>query len=484
MKFDLVAIDVSTVPMRTRMPFRYGIAKLEALPHIFLKARVTDRESGRSSDGVAAEGLLPKWFEKHPDTTPEQDLANMHRVIVRAGQTALRMQGFDDAFTFWKKLYDAQAEWAAGQNLEALLWHFGVSMIERAVIDALCRNWGVPFHQALAENRFGLDINSIHPHIGQDAIAAVLNRKPLGTVHLRHTVGMSDAILAEDVEDRMDDGLPESLEEDIKTYGLSYFKIKVRGDVEADVERLRRIAGLFRSLGLADYRFTLDGNEQFHDVGTFGAFWDSIRGDEELSAFFDRLIFIEQPFSRKIALSDELARDLRAWEEAPPMIIDESDGDLEALPRALEGGWAGTSHKNCKGVFKGIINAAYIEDANRKAGTERYVMSGEDLVNIGPVALLQDLAAMAKLGISHVERNGHHYFRGLSMFSDGLQERMLEHHGDLYHRHADGYAALDVREGRIQLDSLNRAPFGVAFIPEESPYFPIQQWECPPIPQP
>ncbi len=61
-------------------------------------------------------------------------------------------------------------------------------------------------------------------------------------------------------------------------------------------------------------------------------------------------------------------------------------------------------------------------------------MSGEDLVNIGPVALLQDLTLMGVLGIGHVERNGHHYFKGLSMFSDALQEDILSHHGDLYHR--------------------------------------------------
>lgn len=32
-----------------------------------------------------------------------------------------------------------------------------------------------------------------------------------------------------------------------------------------------------------------------------------------------------------------------------------------------------------------------------------------DLVNMGRVALLQDLAVVAKLGIPHVERNGPHY---------------------------------------------------------------------------
>ena len=47
-------------------------------------------------------------------------------------------------------------------------------------------------------------------------------------------------------------------------------------------------------------------------------------------------------------------------------------------------------------------------------------MSGEDLANVGPVALLNDLTVMSSLGVNHVERNGHHYFSGLSMYDKDL----------------------------------------------------------------
>jgi hypothetical protein len=483
MSFTVRSIGISTVPMRTRMPFRYGIAKLEALPHVFVKVALEGPGGRKVVEGVCAEGLLPKWFEKDPETTGQQDLENMHKVIVHAGKLALEAGPQEGAFGFWKALYDAQGAWAAGEGLAPLIWHFGVTMIERATIDALCRGWGVPFCRALSEDRFGIDVTSIHPHISRATAQEVFGRRPLGSIHVRHTVGLSDAILPAEVEEPLGDGLPESLADDIDAYGLTYFKIKVRGDVEVDVARLRRIAELFRSRGLEEFRFTLDGNEQFYDVETFRAFWDRIRGDEALSAFFSRLIFIEQPFTRKIALSEELGRDLKSWRDAPPMIIDESDGALEDLPTALSHGYAGTSHKNCKGVFKGLVNATYIHDANKRAGSERYFMSGEDLVNIGPVALLQDLVLMGVLNISHVERNGHHYFRGLSMFSDRLQEQVLKHHGDLYHRHTDGYAALHIAGGRIDIGSLIRAPFGVGFIPLESEYVPIDEWQCPTIPE-
>ncbi len=61
------------------------------------------------------------------------------------------------------------------------------------------------------------------------------------------------------------------------------------------------------------------------------------------------------------------------------------------------------------------------------------VLTGEDLCILGPVALLQDLAMMALLGIGHVERNGHHYYRGLSMLPRVLAGRAtLAAHGDIY----------------------------------------------------
>ncbi len=121
---------------------------------------------------------------------------------------------------------------------------------------------------------------------------------------------------------------------------------------------------------------------------------------------------------------------------------------------------AGASHKNCKGIVKGLANAALLH-ARLRSGAD-VVLTGEDLANLGPVALLQDLAMMALLGVTHVERNGHHYYRGLSMFPKDWQEAALDGHGDLYRRHEQGFAALHIVAGRVDLGTVNAAPFGVA----------------------
>jgi len=173
---------------------------------------------------------------------------------------------------------------------------------------------------------------------------------------------------------------------------------------------------------------------------------------------FERLLFIEQPMHRSVALSNSIAAALLAWKNRPPIILDESDSEIGSLPLALDCGYAGTSHKNCKGIFRGIANACLL--AQRRKTGEAAIMSAEDLANIGPIALLQDLAVQACLGNASVERNGHHYFRGLSFWPEDVQHAIRDNHPDLYSENG-GLTALRVEHGKIQLGSVNAAPFGV-----------------------
>ena len=86
----------------------------------------------------------------------------------------------------------------------------------------------------------------------------------------------------------------------------------------------------------ADYAFSLDGNEQFRDAGAFRT--TGTRADArtpELRRFFAHLLFVEQPFHRDVALRGPAVGGLKDWADRPPMIIDESDGDLHSLPQAL-----------------------------------------------------------------------------------------------------------------------------------------------------
>jgi L-alanine-DL-glutamate epimerase-like enolase superfamily enzyme len=452
--------DLHLLDLRTRMPFKYGIATMTSTPHAFVRLEV--EVDGRRSAGIAADHLPPKWFTKDPDQVIAAEIAEMLRVIEHALQVAAGIRG-DSPFDAWRQLWEAQADWGRGEALPPLLTHFGTSLVERALLEAFCRAKGRPFAQLLRRNEVGVRLGDLHPSLRGLAPADLLPGRPLTEVLARHTVGLADPLVDSDIvpADRLDDGLPQSLAACIQAYGLRHFKIKVNGQTDRDLDRLRRVAAVIESHAAADYAFSLDGNEQFHALAPFQSFWEEINRSPDLRRFFAHLLFVEQPFHRDVALQPAVMAGMADWPTRPPLIIDESDAELDSLARALGLGYAGTSHKNCKGVFKGIANACLLAHLRRQQPDRPLLLSGEDLANIGPVALLQDLVVDACLGIASVERNGHHYFAGLSMFPPDVQRQVLEAHGDLYHAGRDGWPTLTVTDGALQLGSVLEAPFGV-----------------------
>ncbi|MBK8093642.1 MAG: mandelate racemase/muconate lactonizing enzyme family protein [Verrucomicrobiaceae bacterium] len=456
--------------MRTRFPFKYGIASMTALPHVFVNAEMV--VDGREVTGVSSEGLPPKWFTKDPLTPFELDLAEMVAVLQNASRIGrLAAERETDFFAWWRDLYAEQRSWAAVRQCAGLLANLGVSMVERAVLDGLCKAAQRPLHALMRAGELRIDLGAVRGELSGMQVTDVIERVPLAVVQARHTIGLGDPLRACEVPEaeKMADGLPHGLDESIRTYGLRFFKIKVCGRPEVDLPRLRQIAAILTEECREGFSATLDGNEQFEDLAAFREFYAVLSAEAALRPLFANLLFIEQPLHRSVALRDDVAA-LREWRDGPGVIIDESDGSLDDLPRALELGYRGTSHKNCKGVVKGLANAALLK---RHAGC---VLSGEDLANQGPVALLQDLAVMALLGVRHVERNGHHYFRGLSMFAPEVQAAVLESHAGLYGRHAEGFPVLRIEKGALDLRSVNAAPFGCGFPLSMEGFEPLDGW--------
>jgi hypothetical protein len=454
----LRSAELFRLPLRARMPFRYGIATMTEVP--LLIARLGFDIDGRRETGLAADLLPPKWFTKDPARGLADEIDEMLRVV-RAAIGHARNITASGAFGFWRELYGAQLAWAEAERLPALLANFGTSFVERALIHAVCRGRGASLPAALRENLFGIELGELHPALGGLSPREFLPWPPPARVFARHTVGLSDPITGGDLapDDRVSDGLPQTLEECIRFYGLRHFKIKINGEPERDRDRLGRMAAVLAKECGSAFAFSLDGNESFHDVPSFADYYRRLAAEPALRDWWGHLLYVEQPWHRSVALSPAIGELARAWPERPPIIIDESDATLASLPTALALGYAGTSHKNCKGVFKSVANAGLL--AQRRAAGLPAVLSGEDLANVGPISLAQDLAAQAALGVTSVERNGHHYFAGLQQFPAALQRHALAQHPDLYRATGAGWPRLDVRDGQLSLGSINAAPFGV-----------------------
>lgn len=458
MSCRLLETELGVINIRTRIPFRYGIAVVTAVPHLIVRAEA--EINGKRVHGYSADNLAPKWFTKNPDESYEHEVSDMFRVIEHASSVAVAVGSAADVFTLWEQTYLAQAEWGKALGLPLLLLQFGVSLVERAMIDAYCRAEGRSFADALDGGEFGIRLGAIHPELEGASPLGFLPKKPLSEIAVRHTVGMADPLTPSEITDSIDDGLPLDLESVIRHYGVRYFKLKVGGNVKKDTERLTRILEIIQKNRGLDFAFTIDGNEQYADIESVRALWEGLCSTLGKSVM-DRLLFIEQPLHRDEALNEGINAPLEQWRGRPPFVIDESDAGFSAVRTALSMGYSGTSHKNCKGIFKGVANACLLSHRQRTTG-QATLLSGEDLTNAGPVGLLQDLCVMARLGLSHVERNGYHYIKGLSFLPQEGQDITLKNHPDIFTVAEDGSKILRIENGVIKVGSLQSPSLGMA----------------------
>jgi Enolase C-terminal domain-like len=432
-RFRVVSIDLLERGVRLRMPFRFGVVTLTEAPQAFVRARIR-MAGGQEAEGAAAELLAPKWFDKNPALSNEDNFEQLRDSLRGARQRYL--EGGE------------RSAWEHSLPVQGLVENYGPALIDRAVLDALCRCLGVSFYDAIRRNLIGagvfegLDLGKFFEELAYSK-----------TIAARHTVGLVDPITASEQKGRVNDGLPETLEEVVARYGHRWFKLKVGGDARADVARLSAIASVLDRIA-EPYRASLDGNEQYDDFEGVAALWASMKSEARLKRLVGSIIFFEQPVKRQKALREKVSGIDK------PVIIDESDDSMDAFPRAKALGYKGISSKTCKGIYKSLVNGARCA-----AWGDGYFMSGEDLTIQAGVALQQDLALVSLLGITHVERNGHHYVNGMADLPGAEQAAFLAAHPDLYES-SHGATRVRIAGGNLSIGSLDCAGYASAAMPD------------------
>jgi hypothetical protein len=470
-RLRLVEATFHERPVKLRLPFRFGVVTLTEAPQVFVRARIRLAD-GREREGISAELLVPKWFDKSPALSNEDNFDQLRRSLEIARDHCTEPPA-ETAFGLSARVDAAHRAACAEAGLNGLIASFGIALIERAIIDALGRYENASVFTLVRDNRLGITA-AMTPDLADFDLSAFLAQlKPAASIFVRHTVGLVDAITRDETAGkRLDDGLPESLEEVIAAYGHRHFKLKVAGNLDADVDRLARIAAVLDQLS-EPYFATLDGNEQYNDVGAVAELWRRIGEERRLVRLQGAIVFVEQPITRAHALSEPV----HALASRIPIEIDESDADLDAFVTARRLGYRGVSAKSCKGFYRALLNRARI--AHWSDGAERYFMSAEDLTTQAGVAVQQDLALATLVGATHVERNGHHYVDGMAGAPAAEQGAFLTAHPDLYRRAPNGRARLSIQDGAVAIGSLDVPGLGVGPIPDFAtmqPTPPKVQW--------
>lgn len=455
-RFAITAVERREWPFTLRLPFRFGVITMTQGRQAVIRARIRLAD-GREGWGVAAETLAAKWFDKDSALSDAQNVDQLRRSLELAEAASLAAGG-NTAFGHFADTYPAHVAACGREALGPLVAGFGRALLDRAALDAVLKLHGVSFATGMRANIGGMAPHAVVPDLpGFDFSAMLGGLRPAQRIQARHTVGLIDPITAADQAARVADGLPETLEEVAATYRHTYWKLKVMGDVAADVDRLCRIAAVL-DRGPA-YHASLDGNEQYADAEGAVALWRAMAAEPRLARLCGSILYIEQPVTRARALDTGMA----ALAAMRPVIIDESDGALDAFVQARALGYAGVSSKACKGVWRSLINLARCRAWNAEGGA--YFLSGEDLTTLAGVCVQQDLALVGLLGLTHVERNGHHFVDGFAGRPKAEAVRFLEAHPDLYADTPHG-PRLRIQDGVLELGSLEVPGLGAAAEPD------------------
>lgn len=449
-KVDVREIRLHERPVRLRLPFKFGIVTLTEAPQAFVRVRVAVEGLGEAR-GQAAELMVPKWFDKNPNLSNEQNFDQLRLALGLARDIRLAAPA-QTPFAHYASSYAEVVATGRENRLDPLVAHYGPAVIDRAILDALCRILNMSFPDAIRSNLPGLTAEGFARDLdGFDLNGFLASLTFRQSIHARHTVGMADALTEGDIDPRhrVGDGLPETLEEVIRAYGQTYFKIKILRDVGENVARMESVAALL-DRSSSPYHVTVDGNELFEDGEGVVELWRAMKASPKLARFTGSVLWIEQPIARARTFDV----DMSALAAECPVMIDEADADIDAFPRARALGYHGVSSKICKGFYKSLLNAARVRYWNGAGRDAPCFLSGEDLTCQAGICMQQDLALMALLGAEHVEKNGHHFGRGMDGAPESEQQAFLAAHRDLYRRQGD-VTTLRIEEGRIAIGSLN-----------------------------
>jgi hypothetical protein len=287
-RVKLVDVERYERDVRLRLPFRFGVTTVTHATQAVVRATIA-LPDGQRHTGVAAETLAAKWFDKNLALSDEQNLDQLRQSLAIAVEL-YRRRGVDTPFGLYAASYREQQARGAALALNPLVASYGPALLDRAIADALGRATGRSFPELVSRGLLGVDSTDITPDLAGFDIAAFLSSLRIApSIELRHTVGLVDPITAADQKpgERVDDGLPETLEEVVRRYRGRYYKLKVGGDVQADLDRLARIAAVL-DRDLPGYRATLDGNEQYEDVQGVAELWRRMRETPALRGLVGR----------------------------------------------------------------------------------------------------------------------------------------------------------------------------------------------------
>jgi L-alanine-DL-glutamate epimerase-like enolase superfamily enzyme len=378
-----------------RAPYQFGGRTVDHVTLLNVDVRVATT-SGKEAKGFGSMPLGNAWSFLSQQVTYDQSLEAMKLLAEEIrGITA----GYDLAAHPIDINYELEPEYLKAatevsralklaEPIPKLCTQVTASAFDAALHDAFGKANGISCYLGYGKQYMAHDLsNYLGPEFRGEYLDRYVLKRPTPSIFLYHSVGASDPITAQDIKQRIGDGLPETLPEWIERDQITHLKIKLNGaDLKADVERVvsieRAAAETQRRLGVKQWKYCCDFNERCQDVGYLMSFLDQIK--QRTPEVLTRLQYIEQPTARD--LKANLNNRMHEAAKIVPVVIDESLVDLESFHLSRKLGYSGVALKVCKGQSHAVLMAAAAQKYKSFLCVQDLTCPGASLVHSASLA--------------------------------------------------------------------------------------------------
>ena len=438
----VTAVRLYFLPVRTRVPLKFGPETLTSVTCARVALRVVD-EQGNQAEGWGETPLSVQWvwpstlsYESRHEALKRfcQMLASAWLGFKRVGHALEMGHAFlEENLKKMLKEWDPQPgplPWLA-----ALVCN---SPFDLALHDAFGKLVNKPVYQTYGPEFLSSDLarflesadgsnSPFHDRYPTDYLVA----QPAPVLPAWHLVGGLDLLDADELKgDEPNDGHPVVLTDWIGRDGLKCLKVKLRGtDADWDLARLVKVGRIALAKDVqwlsADFNCTVQEPSYVNEI------LDRLRLD--FPQIYARILYVEQPFPYEL---EQHPIDVHSVSARKPLFLDESAHDWRMVRLGRDLGWTGVALKTCKTQTGALLSGCW-------AKAHGMALMVQDLTNPMLAQIPHALLAAHVGTIMGVETNAMQFYPTAS-------EPEAQVHPGLYRR----------RNGEISLATVRGPGFG------------------------
>ncbi|MBD3673286.1 MAG: mandelate racemase/muconate lactonizing enzyme family protein [Planctomycetaceae bacterium] len=361
----VIGTELYLIPVKTRMPIKFGPEVFTEATYARVKLTVRDRQNNIAT-GWGETPLSVQWcwpssltYQRRHDILVDfcQNLAVAWSDFESWGHPLEVGSDFlDEQLSSLRE--SVNQDLGDDEQIPYLAALICCSLFDLALHDAYGKLVEKDIYETYTPEYLNRDLAAFLAPVEGSGVAfqgkypsEYLRTKPLQSLPAWHLIGGLDPLTADDLTgNEPDDGYPVILTDWIKRDGLNCLKIKLRGnDAAWDYDRIVRVGQIAIEHDVT--WLTADFNCTVSEPEYVTAILDQLR--DEHPRTYAMLLYVEQPFPYDL---EQYSIDARSVAARKPVFLDESAHDWKFVRLGRELGWSGVALKTCKTQSGAILS--------------------------------------------------------------------------------------------------------------------------------